>query len=125
VQEIEMSASVSSGTVSYPVKVVLTDKDAKVLPGMTVAVSIEVSRLEDVLLVPNRAVRSIDGTRIVYVLKDGNLTQVDITLGSSNDTISEVAEGDLREGDLVVLNPPSMLFTGAQSGGGRMQGFMQ
>jgi HlyD family secretion protein len=127
VQEIEMSASVTAGTVAYPVKVVLSDKDEKVLPGMTVAVSIEVSRLDGVLLVPNRAVRSLDGTRIVYVLKAGSLTQVDISLGSSNDTMSEVTGGDLKEGDLVVLNPPSTLFTGAQSGGGgaRMQGFMQ
>jgi HlyD family secretion protein len=125
VQEIELSASVTAGTVAYPVKVVLSDKDEKVLPGMTVAVSIEISRLDDVLLVPNRAVRSIDGTRIVYVLKAGALTQIDVTLGSSNDTMSEVTGGDLQEGDLVVLNPPSLLFNQAQSGGsGRMQGMM-
>lgn len=125
VQEVEMSASVTGGTVSYPVKVVLSDADSKVLPGMTVAVSIEVSRLENVLLVPNRAVRSLDGGRIVYILKNGILIQVNITLGSSNDTMSEVTGGDLKEGDLVVLNPTTSLF-GSQgsTGGGGMRGLM-
>jgi HlyD family secretion protein len=126
VREIEMSSLVTGGTVSYPVKVVLTDADSNVLPGMTVAVSIEVSRLDDVLMVPNRAVRAIDGIRVVYILDGGSLVQVKITLGASNDTMSEVVGGELKAGDLVVLNPPSSFFSGNSSAGpGRMQGMFQ
>ena len=73
---------------------------------MTAAVNIVVDQLQDVLLVPNRAVRVLEGKRVVYVLKDGSLQPVEITLGASSDTVSEVLEGELKEGDLIVLNPP-------------------
>jgi HlyD family secretion protein len=57
--------------------------------------------------VPNRAVRSVNGDRVVYVLKNGLPVKVPISLGQSSDTMSVVASGELKEGDLVILNPPS------------------
>jgi len=77
-----------------------------VRPGMTAAVNIVVEQIEDVLLVPNRAVRVRDGERIVYVLRGGQLEVVPVVLGASSDTDSQVLESDLRVGDLIVLNPP-------------------
>jgi hypothetical protein len=44
----------------------------------------------------------------VYVLKDGIPQPVKITLGASSDTMSVLVEGDLKESDLIVLNPPSL-----------------
>jgi HlyD family secretion protein len=110
VVEIGLTAGVTQNAVTYPVKVVLTNADLNVLPGMTAAVDIEVTRLENVLLVPNRAVRSSNGSRIVYVLKSGMMSPATVTLGSSNDTESEVLTG-LAEGDVIVLNPPTNLFS--------------
>jgi HlyD family secretion protein len=123
VQEINLNATSSAGSVAYPVKVVITDADGKILPGMTVAVDIEVEHLENVLLVPNRAVRTINGGRVVYVSVNGVLKAVEIELGANNDTMSEVVSGDLKEGDVVVLNPPSTFFNGSGgSSGGPMNG---
>ncbi len=48
----------------------MTDADEQVKPGMTAAVNIVVSQLEDVLLVPNRAVRFKDGKQVVYILQE-------------------------------------------------------
>jgi HlyD family secretion protein len=110
VVEIGLTSGVTQNAVTYPVKVVLTNADAQVLPGMTAAVDVEVTRLNNVLLVPNRAVRSSNGARIVYVLKNGMLSPVTVTLGSSNDTESEVLSG-LAEGETIVLNPPTNLFS--------------
>jgi HlyD family secretion protein len=120
VREINLNATTSAGSVSYPVTVVISDPDSQVLPGMTVAVQIEVSHLEDVLLVPNRAVRTVDGSRVVYRYVNGAMKAVEITLGASNDTMSEVTSGGLKEGDVIVLNPPTTFFAG--SGGGAMGG---
>lgn len=122
VDQIGLNASTSGGSVSYPIRVVISDADGKVLPGMTVAVDIEVSHLENVLLVPNRAVRTLDGSLVVYILQNGSLKPVTITLGASNDTMSQVLSGNLNEGDVIVLNPPtSSLLNGSAgpgSGGG-------
>ena len=107
--EVDLVGNVNQGVVDFKVTVELTDADDAVKTGMTAAVNIVVEQLENVLLVPNRAVRASEGKRVVYVLRNGSLQALPITLGASSDTHSQVLEGDLQVGDVIVLNPP-MLF---------------
>lgn len=109
VVEVSAVGTAVQGVVEFLVTVELEDADEAVKPGMTAAVNIVVEQLENVLLVPNRAVRVVDGQRVVYVLQNGELVTVKVTLGASSDTESEVVEGGLRVGDLIVLNPPQFL----------------
>jgi HlyD family secretion protein len=95
----------TQGLVNFIVTVELTDPDELVLPGMTAAVNLVVAELEDVLLVPNRAVRLVNGQRVVYVLRGEVPEPVDVTIGSSSETVSEIIAGDLRAGEVIVLNP--------------------
>jgi HlyD family secretion protein len=106
VSEVAPVGTSTQGVVDFTVTVELTDADEAVKPGMTAAVNIVVSQLSDVLLVPNRAVRVQNGKRVVYILNNGNLSTVEITLGASSDTNSEVLDGNLKVGDLIALNPP-------------------
>lgn len=106
VSEVALVGTSLQDVVDFIVTVELTDPDEAVKPGMTAAVNIAVSQLEDVLLIPNRAVRVLEGNRVVYILKDGLPTPVEVSLGASSETNSQVVEGDLQEGELVVLNPP-------------------
>ena len=106
VSEVAPVGTSLQDVVDFIVTVELTDPEETVKPGMTAAVNIAVSQLEDVLLIPNRAVRVLDGKRVVYILKNGVPTPVEVSLGASSETNSQVVEGDLQEGDLVVLNPP-------------------
>lgn len=114
----------ASGAVNFTVTVELTDADEQVKPGMTAAVTIRVKEVKDALLVPNRAVRVVDGQRVVYILKDGLLTPVTVRLGATSDSVSEVVGGDLQAGDTIVLNPPSNAFGpgGGGPGGGMFGG---
>ncbi len=106
VTEVSRAAEQRSGATNFPVAVELIDADEQVRPGMTAAVNIIVRQLENVLLVPNRAVRLVDGKYTVYVLRQGQLQAVPIRLGASGETMS-MLEGDaLQEGDELVLNPP-------------------
>ena len=104
--EIGMAGMVVQGVVNFDVTVELTDPDEKIKPGMTSAVNIVVSQIEDVLLIPNRAVRVENGERVVYVLREGMIESVKVRLGVSSETHSEVIESVLKPGDLIVLNPP-------------------
>ena len=106
VSEVDLVGNINQGVVDFNVTVELTDADEDVKTGMTAAVNIVVEQLENILLVPNRAVRASEGKRVVYVLRNGNLEQLEITLGASSDTNSQVLEGDLQVGDTIVLNPP-------------------
>lgn len=109
------------GIVNFNVTVELEDHDAQVKPGMTAAVNIVVTQLENVLIVPNRAVRVMEGKRVVYILSGGQLEMIEIELGDSSDFYSEVADGDLEAGDVIVLNPPLDFF---QMGNGGPPGGM-
>ena len=115
VVEVGQAGDTVQGVVSFTVTVELTDADELVKPGMTAAVNVVIEEQADVLLIPNRAVRLVDGERVVYVLIDGLPVQVKIKLGSSSDTTSVLVEGDLKEGDPIILNPPS--FNGGPFGG--------
>ncbi|HQN05031.1 MAG TPA: efflux RND transporter periplasmic adaptor subunit [Anaerolineaceae bacterium] len=98
------------GVVNFRVTVVLLNPDEMVHPGMTAALSIIINQLEDVLLIPNRAVRTVDNQRVVYVLQNNLPVAVPIEIGVSSDTFSELVGGDIQEGDLIVLNPPSAVM---------------
>jgi HlyD family secretion protein len=110
VQSVSQAGDNSSGSVNFTVAVQLTDADTEVKPAMTAAVNIVVQQVKDQLLVPNRAVRLVDAQRVVYILENGKPKQVQISLGASSDTMSVVAGGNLKEGDLVILNPPAANF---------------
>ena len=112
----------SQGGVTFTVSVELTDADKNVKPGMTSAVTIVVNQKENVLLVPNRAVRLVNNQRVVYILKDGKPLETKVTLGATSGIESEVLSGGLKEGDLVILNPPINFGEGNRPGGGGMFG---
>lgn len=116
VVEVSQVGTVDQGVVNFKLTVELKDADASVKPGMTAAVNIVVEEIQDVVLVPNRAVRLVDGERVVYLLVDGQSIKKEIRLGSSSDTMSVVSVGDVNEGDVVILNPPSLEF--GPGGGG-------
>lgn len=107
VSQVSPVGTSTQGIVDFNVTVELIDPDEHVRPGMTAAVNMVVNELRDVLLVPNRAVRMREGQRVVYVLRNGALEPVRLSLGASSDTASEVVAGELKIGDQIVLNPPT------------------
>lgn len=112
VTQVAQAGNVVQGVVNFTVTVEITDADEQVKPGMTAAVNITVKELQNVVLIPNRAVRLVDGKRVVYVLRDGMPVMVEVRLGSSSDTMSVLADGDVQVGDLLILNPPATFEAG-------------
>jgi multidrug efflux pump subunit AcrA (membrane-fusion protein) len=110
--------------VNYPITVALDKADTsaslsaspQIRSGMTANVTIVVEQRDNILLVPNRAVKTTGKQKTVTVLKDGKPTPVTVTLGMSNDTQSEVTSG-LNEGDAVVV-PQTTTTTSGGGGGG-------
>jgi HlyD family secretion protein len=103
----------TNGVVNFTVTIELNNQEGIVRPGMTAAVNIITDLVEDVLVVPNRAVRLRDGKRVVYVLRDGVPVMTEIQLGLTSDVQSELVNGGVKAGDLLVLNPPAQPFQGA------------
>jgi len=57
IEEIRFSSTVTQNVVTYPVVVSATNPDLKLLPGMTASISFEVERQNEVLKIPNSALR--------------------------------------------------------------------
>ncbi len=100
-------AARGGGSVTFRATVRLTDADEAIRPGMTAAVSIRTAHLEDVLLLPLRAIRMRDGTPVVFVLRAGQPQPVKVRLGATSDEYAQLLDGDLHVGDQIVLNPPA------------------
>ena len=116
VVKVAQTGTSVQGVVNFKVTVEMIDTDEEVKPGMTAAVTITINEVQDVLLVPNRATRLVDGSRVVYLLVDGQPVQTEVNLGISSDTMSAVIDGDVKEGDIIILNPSSE-SQGGPSGG--------
>ena len=119
VDQIALVGTTTQGVVNYPVVVTLTNPDPSVIKtGMTANVAIEVDRRDNVLLVPNRAVRTQGRNRVVTVQTPLGQIQSIVQIGLQNDTQSEVVSG-LKEGDVVVINTtPNSANTNRGPGGG-------
>jgi len=122
VSQVAMISAGSSTTVNYRVTIEVTDPDERVLSGMTAEVEITVAQKENVILIPNQSVREENGKKVVYILRGGEgpgvPTAVEVELGISNDTNSELASGNVKAGDLLVVNPET-----AAQGEDQMRGF--
>jgi RND family efflux transporter MFP subunit len=103
VAEIGMIGSVSQGVVNYPITVRITDGDETILPGMTASVTIVVEKVDDVLLVPNKAIHTSSGQKSVTVLFEGQQISVPVTAGLTDGSMTEVTSDQLLEGDVVVI----------------------
>ena len=117
VTQIADVGTVSNGVVNYTVTVELQQPDQQVRPGMTASANITIPGPQNVVLAPNRAIRTVNGQRVVYVLRNGVPVPLPVTLGMSSSTESEVTGGPLRQGMLVVLNPPANPTTTQQASG--------
>jgi HlyD family secretion protein len=127
VTEVEPVGTDNQGVVNFTITIELKDGDGEVRPGMTAAVNIVVSEIKDILIVPNRAISKQSGTYVVFLLKNNQATKISVEIGASSDVETEITKGDLKEGDLVVVNPPSQLFTPGNNSamGGGMPGFLR
>ena len=107
VVEVGQVGSNVAGSVNFTVTVELIDADALVRPGMTAAVNIVVKEIQDAILIPNRAVRLVDGKRVVYLMTNGFPEMVEIQLGASAEAMSVLESGNIEEGAEIIINPPS------------------
>ncbi len=115
VSEIDTLGTVSQGVVTYDVKIGFDTQDERVKPGMSVSAAIITDAKQDVLMVPNSAIKTTGGISYAEVPQDptglsANTAgvvlnpapkQQSVEVGVANDSMTEIT-GGLKEGDLVV-----------------------
>ncbi|MBI3977548.1 MAG: efflux RND transporter periplasmic adaptor subunit [Chloroflexi bacterium] len=98
---IAPGGALQQGSTVYPTTIRFSTP-LPVRPGMAANVTIEALRRENVLVVPNRAIRSVGKRKVVEVLQGSRAAQREVDIGLAGDTVSEVVSG-LEEGELVRL----------------------
>jgi HlyD family secretion protein len=106
VTAIKSIGTVSGGIVTYEVRVEIAPTEVPIRLDMTASATVVIEEKENVLLIPNRAIRYEEGVEYVEVLDQSGGTEVRrvaIATGASNGTVTEVTAG-LEEGDVVATN---------------------
>src|SRR3989441_492652 len=115
IRQIRNAPQSVQNVVTYDAVIDVDNPDLKLRPGMTANVTFTYAEKDDALKFPNAALRFRPPAeiaaaaprperdrRLVWVLRDGKPKPVAIRTGLSDGSVTEVAEGDLREGDALI-----------------------
>ena len=110
VTQVRISPTTVSNVVTYVVIVDVNNEDLKLIPGMTANVSIITDKKEDVLCVPNIALKFTPETtgqkyqtQGIWILDRNRPERVDIKQGASDDSRFEVISDKIKEGTEVLV----------------------
>lgn len=123
VSQIRLSPTVTQNVVTYNVVISVDNSHLMLKPGMTANVTFVVESRKDVIKIPNAALRfkmpDSKGTKIestqrrrgeeskqqtVWVMRDGKPLRVNIKVGISDGEWTELVEGNIKEGDEVIID---------------------
>lgn len=121
VSQVRNAPIITQNVVTYDVVVLVDNRELLLKPGMTTNVTIQVKKFENVLKIPNAAMRYRPadtskepdggtagrkkepmGQRVYVIGKDRKPRAVSIKAGVSDGAFTELTGGDLKEGDLLV-----------------------
>jgi HlyD family secretion protein len=134
VKEVRSTPKTSNGVVTYQTVLSVDNSDRLLQPGMTATAEITVTRVADAILVPNAALRftppaalhanegggfrllprppgapprdraAEKGPKRVWTLNGEQLTPIEVGLGASDGTVTELRSGDLTPGTQVIVD---------------------
>lgn len=120
VSQVRFAETIVDNVVTYTTLINVDNSDLALRPGMTATISFEVARAENILMVPNAAMRfnptapPVDGDWMrpgkavrmqprVFKLEAGSPVEAPIEPGLTDGSFTEIRSGELREGDPVVI----------------------
>lgn len=118
VSQVRNEPIITNNVVTYNVVVETGNDDRKLKPGMTAEVKIVVADKKDVLRVPTAALRFIppssadikerpdelsNNSYVWITLRNGQIGALPVKTGVSDDIYTEILDGDLKEGQKVIV----------------------
>lgn len=110
VAQVRLSPTTESNVVTYTVIIAVENQEGILLPGMTANVSVIIDKSEDILTVPNIALKftTVDNKQKyeqkgIWIDKKGKPFRINIKTGASDDSYTEIISDEIKEGDLVYV----------------------
>src|SRR3972149_6520067 len=129
VWQIQNKPIATNNVITYDVVILIDNNDLKLKPGMTAEVKILLAKKKDVLRVPTAVLRFIpppyalvdegsielNNTSVAWVpLKNGRLKAVSINPGVSDEAFTEILDGNLGEGEKVIVEATENTGAGSE-----------
>ena len=111
VSQVRQSPQTVQNVVTYDIVISVDNSDLTLMPGMTAASQIVVDQRNDVIRVPNQALRYVakvpagatqSGQAQIWLLRDGKPAPIPVVAGLDDDNFTEIASGEVKQGDLVI-----------------------
>lgn len=144
VRQVRLNPTTQQNVVTYDVVVGVDNPELKLMPGMTAYVNITIAQRQDVLVLPNAALRfrpadapshtdklrgdpnKTKGERgkdkadapvmgTVYVLENGQVKAVRVSVGITDNRLTEIVGDEIKEGAAVIIEdrqPPAKASSG-------------
>ncbi|MGO9392293.1 efflux RND transporter periplasmic adaptor subunit [Rhodoblastus sp.] len=115
VTQVRQSPQTVQNVVTFDAVVSVDNTDLALKPGMTASTRIIVDQRANVLRAPNQALRYTpsafagaatpvkQGGGRLWVLRDGQPVAVDVVVGLDDENFTEIVQGDLHDGDKIIV----------------------
>ncbi|MBX9895179.1 MAG: efflux RND transporter periplasmic adaptor subunit [Nitrosomonas sp.] len=119
VKQVRLNPTIQENVVTYNVVAIVDNEDEKLLPGMTANIHFVVAQKNDVLRVPNAALRfqpkdnqlSDSGkaslktaSSKLYILKENKPSLINVVTGISDGNHTEIISGEINPGDPIIIS---------------------
>jgi len=111
VSQVRQSPQTVQNVVTYDIVISVDNTDLTLMPGMTAASRIVIDQRNDVIRVPNQALRYVpkglagavkSDQAQIWISRDGQPASVPVVAGLDDDNFTEIVSGDVKPGDLVI-----------------------
>ena len=119
VKQVRLNPTIQENVVTYNVVAMVDNDDGTLLPGMTANINFVVNQKENVLRVPNAALRyqpkateSSENSKqtksanqsVVYLLSENRPVPVNVSIGITDGNFTEIVNGEIKAGDKVIIS---------------------
>ncbi len=124
VSKVDTLGTTTQGVTTYQTEITLDSIEPTIKPGMTVSADIITESKDNVLLVPNSAIKTSGETNFVQVLADdGTINNIAVEVGLASTDQTEIISG-VSEGDKVVIAVSTQGTSNTSFGGQNLRGIM-
>ena len=119
VSQVRQSPQTVQNVVTYDIVVSVKNDDLALKPGMTAATRIVIDQRDDVLRVPNAALRyrsaftsaphDAPAQARVWVLREEQPVAIPVTIGLEDESFTEIVSGEVKAGDQVITAEQSTM----------------
>lgn len=106
-----ISPNTSSKNNFYVVKVKIDNSNDDIKAGMFAKISLPAEKKDNILMVPNEAIKMENGVNYLYTVDSGNVKKISVETGISNEKFTEVT-GEVQEGLDVITEGQNLLNDG-------------